>query len=89
MIKEHGVSCRQACKLLSLPRSTFNYKSKLKDDSPIMDELHQLVDKHPAIGFWQSFYRIRRKGFIWNHKKVYTIINSIIIIFHVEVFELC
>jgi putative transposase len=77
MIEEHGVSCRQACKLLSLPRSTFNYKPKLKNDSPIMDELHQLVDKHPAIGFWQSYYRIRRKGFIWNHKKVYRVYTDL------------
>lgn len=77
MIKEHGVSCRQACELLSLPRSTFNYKPKVKDDAPVMDELHQLVDKHPAIGFWQSFYRIRRKGFIWNHKKVYRVYTDL------------
>lgn len=77
MIKEHGVSCRQACKLLSMPRSTFSYKPKEKDDTPVMDELKEMVEKHPAIGFWQSYYRIRRKGFIWNHKKVYRVYTDL------------
>lgn len=77
MIKEHGVSCRQACKLLSMPRSTFSYKSVVKDDSPVIDELKEMVEKHPAIGFWQSYYRIRRKGFIWNHKKVYRVYTDL------------
>lgn len=77
MIKEHGVSCRQACKLLSMPRSTFSYKPVVKDDTPVMDELKEMVEKHPAIGFWQSYYRIRRKGFIWNHKKVYRVYTDL------------
>jgi putative transposase len=77
MINEHGVSCRQACKLFSMPRSTFSYKPVVRDDTPVMDELKELVEKHPAIGFWQSFHRIRRKGFIWNHKKVYRVYTDL------------
>ncbi len=73
MITEHGVSQRQACKVVSLPRSTQQYKRKPKQDEPVIDQLKELVDKHPSIGFWQSYYRIRRKGFIWNHKKVYRV----------------
>jgi putative transposase len=77
MISEHGVSCRQACKLVNLPRSTFSYEPIVKDDAQVIDQLKELVDKHPAIGFWQSFYRIRRKGFIWNHKKVYRVYTDL------------
>lgn len=77
MIKEHGLSSRQACKALSLPRSTFSYKPIIKDDSEIIDQLRDLVDKHPAIGFWQSFHRIRRKGFVWNHKRVYRVYTEL------------
>ena len=77
MISEHGVSCRQACKVLNLPRSTYSYTPVVKDDGPVVDELRNLVDKHPAIGFWQSFYRIRRKGFIWNHKKIYRVYTDL------------
>jgi putative transposase len=73
MITEHGISQRQACKVVSLPRSTQQYKRKPKQDEPVIDQLKELVDKHPAIGFWQSYYRIRRKGFDWNHKKVYRV----------------
>lgn len=73
MITEHGISQRQACKVVSLPRSNAQYKRKPKQDEPVIDQLKELVDKHPAIGFWQSYYRIRRKGFNWNHKKVYRV----------------
>ncbi len=73
MITEHGISQRQACKVVSLPRSNVQYKRKPKRDEPVIDQLKELVDKHPSIGFWQSYYRIRRKGFNWNHKKVYRV----------------
>lgn len=73
MIKEHRVSCRQACKVLNLPRNTYRYTPKLKDDTQVIEQLNSLVEKHPAIGFWQSFYRIRRKNYIWNHKRVYRV----------------
>ncbi len=73
MIREHGVSQRQACKTVSLPRSTQCYKQKPKADEAVMEQLQQMVDKHPAIGFWQSYHRIRRKGFQWNHKRLYRV----------------
>lgn len=60
MVSEFGISQRQACKTVSLPRSTQQYKPKPKDDTVVVEQLQQLVDKHPAIGFWQSYFRIRR-----------------------------
>ena len=77
MVKEHGVSVRQACKALHIPRSTQNYCPVQKDDTAVIEQLQMLVEKHPAIGFWQSFYRIRRQGFIWNHKKVYRVYTDL------------
>jgi len=73
MIKEHDVSQRQACKAVSLPRSTKRYCQRSKADEEVIDQLQQLIEKHPSIGFWQSYYRIRRKGFMWNHKKIYRV----------------
>jgi putative transposase len=76
MVQEHQVSERQACKTLCLPRSTYRYIHKLKQDEPIIYELTQLVDKHPSIGFWMSYYRIRKEGYNWNHKRVYRVYTA-------------
>jgi putative transposase len=73
MIKKHKISQRQACKALSLPRSSNQYKRKKKNDEPLIDEFNELIEKHPSIGFWQSYHRLRRKGFLWNHKKMYRV----------------
>lgn len=77
MIEEHGVSQRQACQALSVPRSSYQYTPTSKNDTPLIQELEGLVSRHPAIGFWQSYYRIRRKGFIWNHKRVYRVYTAL------------
>lgn len=77
MIEEHGLSQRQACKTLSVSRSTHQYIPKSRNDTPVINELQELVGKHPAIGFWQSYFRLRRKGWIWNHKKVYRVYTAL------------
>ena len=73
MTKEHKLSVRQACEAVSLPRSSFGYKHKPKEDNQIIEQLQQLVVKHPSIGFWKCYYRIRRQGFHWNHKRIYRV----------------
>ena len=77
MIEEHDVSQRQACVALDVPRSTIQYIPKAKDDGELIDHLQELVSKHPAIGFWKCFNRIRRKGFEWNHKRVYRVYTAL------------
>lgn len=77
MIIEHKISQRQACKTLRLQRSTIQYKPERKLDDEVIDELNSLVAKHPAIGFWQSYHRIRNKGFFWNHKRVYRVYSEL------------
>lgn len=70
LIKEQQCSTSKACKLVQLPRSSYQYKKKLKDDSEIQDALTEVVGKHPAIGLWQSYHRFRNRGNKWNHKRV-------------------
>lgn len=77
MMEEHGVSQRQACATLSVPRSSVQYHPKFRNDTPIIEALQELIERHPAIGFWQSYFRLRRKGFTWNHKKVYRVYTSL------------
>ncbi|MNH33217.1 hypothetical protein D3C79_937160 [compost metagenome] len=62
---------------MRFPRTTFQYKPKPKDDEEVINQLEQLVEKHAAIGFWQSYKRIRRKGFKWNHKRVYRVYTQL------------
>lgn len=38
-----------------------------------MDALEELVRCHPTIGFWKCYYRLRRKGFDCNHKRLYRV----------------
>jgi hypothetical protein len=38
-------------------------------------KLNKLVEKHPRNGFWLLLNRLRKQGFIWNHKRVYRVIN--------------
>ena len=77
MSQEHGVSVRQACEVVNLPRGTYRYKKKEKDDTVVIEQLQLLVEKHPSIGFWKCFYRIRRQGYTWNHKRVYRIYDFV------------
>ncbi len=73
MVQEHGVSHRQACKEVGIERSSYHYHARENQDQLLIELLQQLVDKHPAIGFWQCYYRIRRMGHEWNHKRIYRV----------------
>lgn len=74
---ELGVSHRQACNETGLARSTQCYKPVQNNDEAVIEQLQALIEKHPAIGFWQCYYRIRRKGFAWNHKRVYRVYTDL------------
>ena len=74
MIDQHNLSIRQACRIVNIPRSTYQYKIKNKDsDLQIIQELGELVEKHPSIGFWKCYHRLRGQGYQWNHKRVYRV----------------
>lgn len=55
---------------MKLPRSSYQYQPRPKDDSVIQDALTAVTAKHPTIGFWQSHHRFRNRGEKWNHKRV-------------------
>lgn len=73
MVEDKNLTIRQACKLTGMPRSNFSYKKRPDKNEAIRDQLRALIEKHPAIGFWQSFHRLRRLNFMWNHKRVYNV----------------
>lgn len=67
------MSERQACRAVKLSRATHQYKARNKDDNQIINLLSALVDKHPSIGFWKCYHRLRKQGYQWNHKRVYRV----------------
>jgi len=73
LIQEHNLSERQACRAINLSRATHQYKTRIKNDHLIIDLLAALVDKHPSIGFWKCYHRLRKQGYEWNHKRVYRV----------------
>jgi len=73
LVEVHGISVRQACNAVKLPRSTYSYQVMPRNDTEVIQELGRLVDEHPAIGFWKSYHRLRRQGKEWNHKRVYRV----------------
>lgn len=59
-----------------------SYKKVQRDDSSLIDALNQLVQKHPSIGFWKCYYRLRRKGLACNLKKLYRVYTMLKLIVH-------
>ena len=74
MVRDENISISRACKIISVPRSMFYYRS-CKDDSEVIDKLNELVEKSPNRGFGNYFGRIRNEGLIWNHKRVKRVYN--------------
>lgn len=77
MTTEHGVSVRQGCKAVRLSRSTYRYVRKVKADEDVIDALEEQIEKRPSIGFWQAYHRLRRAGYVWNHKRVYRVYTAL------------
>jgi putative transposase len=73
---EEGCNVSRACAMAGISRSTYRYKHKLKDDRRVEDHLSALTTKHPAIGFWSCHYRLRNRGVIINHKRLYRVYKS-------------
>lgn len=50
IVKDYDISVSRACKLTSLPRKMYYYKSQ-KDDTAVIEALQDLAFKHPTYGF--------------------------------------
>ena len=77
MIAHFQISITQACKNLSIHKSTYYYKRKEKDDSVVIDAIHGVLDKHPRDGFWLISNRLKKEGFEANHKRIYRVYKAL------------
>jgi putative transposase len=72
LVQEHGVPVRQACQAVRLSRAAY-YRpqwSRLVRDAAVATALNEMVARQSRWGFWKYFYRLRRAGHPWNHKRV-------------------
>jgi len=58
---------------MGLSRSTFTYQPIMRDDDAIIAVLQELAERFPDRGFGKYFNLIRRRGHVWNHKRVYRV----------------
>lgn len=72
-MQQYGLSQRGACKALGLSRSVYVYRPDHSADDEIIAVLQELAERFPERGFGKYFKVIRRRGLIWNHKRVYRV----------------
>ncbi|ELZ7866519.1 transposase, partial [Yersinia enterocolitica] len=42
-------------------------------DKAVIDAIQAVLSESPQAGFWKCYYRLRFKGFTFNHKRVYRV----------------
>lgn len=57
---------------MNLSRSIYSYQS-IRDDQAVIKKLQGLSEKRPTDGFWKMYFRIRREGLAWNHKRIHRV----------------
>lgn len=57
---------------MKLARSIYSYQSH-RNDHAVIDKLQELSEKRPTDGFWKMYFRIRRQGLVWNHKRIHRV----------------
>ncbi|MCX2481856.1 IS3 family transposase, partial [Pedobacter sp. MC2016-15] len=69
VVEYHQISISRACRVASLPKSMYYYKSR-KDDSETITKLQELAESYPTEGQDLYYGRIRTQGYKWNYKRV-------------------
>jgi putative transposase len=66
------LSCRRACALLGVPRSTLGYRARRAGrDARLLAEVRRLAQRHPRYGYRRIWALLRRRGRRVNAKRVY------------------
>lgn len=75
MVVEHRLSVQRSCRCVGMSRAAF-YKipvAATERDADIIKALNDIVERHARWGFWKCFGLLRKRGFVWNHKRVYRV----------------
>jgi putative transposase len=71
LLVARGLSQRQACVLLQLPRSTFGYQARPARNAELATQVHELAQRHPRYGYRRVWALLRRRGQHVNKKHVH------------------
>ncbi|AZR22575.1 IS3 family transposase [Xanthomonas vasicola] len=73
LVEQHGWSERRACAVVGVARSTARYRRRPDRDEEVIALLSELAERFPERGFGKLFQIIRRRGHVWNHKRVWRV----------------
>jgi putative transposase len=65
------ISRQRACRLIRLGRSTYYWRSKARDQTPLRTRLRELAEARPRFGYPRLHVMLRREGWKVNIKRVY------------------
>jgi putative transposase len=69
-IQEHGISERQACRILDVSRTVYRYQAKRSEDGPIREALQGIAQRKPSWGFRKMVDYLAQQRTGWNHKRI-------------------
>ena len=69
----YQVSFRFACRALKIHRSVAYYKPVAGDDLMVIQALQAALVEEPPAGYPLLCSMLRRRGFPWNHKRIYRV----------------
>lgn len=72
-IHAHGLSERQACRVLHVSRSVYHYQARRPDDQVLEQALLKLAARKPRWGFRKMVDYLKQHGLCWNHKRIYRV----------------
>lgn len=75
-MERHGLSQRQACRLVGLDRSTLRYQRKRPDDATVRQRLRDLAAQRRRFGYRRLGWMLAREGHAMNHKKLYRLYHE-------------
>lgn len=72
---KHKLSVKRSCSCIGLSRAAYYRTPEVNEDSDteVIEALNNMIERHSRWGFWKCFKALRRKGHIWNHKRVYRV----------------
>jgi transposase InsO family protein len=65
-----GLTERQACRLVTLWRSSYQYRSRRPDDAELRQKMREIAEKRRRFGSPRIAVMLKRAGWKVNHKKV-------------------